>query len=125
MTIPDDKDFFELPDIIQFLYIQWLGEMPVGASTYEKAIKEYPEYFPEEVEYRRKWNAIPQAVKDQYNKESGELFQAEQEANPSKGLLYYCQHPEEWEERSTIYEEFSKKEDELFNKHFSKYGLTR
>lgn len=48
-------------------------KQPIGSSTYDKAIKEHPEYFPDEIERIRKWELIPQKVHDKYWEEYWEL----------------------------------------------------
>ena len=63
------KEFSKAPAKIQWLYTMALVKQPIGSSTLENAIKEHPEYFPDELEHRRKYDLIPQQVHDDYWKE--------------------------------------------------------
>ena len=53
------------PAIIQWLYLSAMAKQPVGRSVFEDAMQKHPEYFPAELEYRRKWDLIPQSVHDE------------------------------------------------------------
>ncbi len=48
------KEFTSAPPIVQHLYWRSLLKMPVGQKMIDEAIKDHPEYFPDEVEYLRK-----------------------------------------------------------------------
>lgn len=52
-------EFEKAPSKVQFLYVAAIMKQPVGSQMIEDAIKDHPEYFPDELEHRRKWAAIP------------------------------------------------------------------
>lgn len=132
----------QAPSIIQYIWAASAAGQPIGSSTYEKARKEYPEYFEDEFEFERKWTEVPQQVKDAYYKE---LYGwNDEDITPSKGLLDLLKEaepqvieplkPEEilpaledmWkvrERRETEKKEAEKRKEQLFNKYFSEYGL--
>lgn len=58
------NDITNMPSIVAYVKASAFYGTPIGYATYERAIKEHPEYFPEEVEYRRKFNAIPAIEKE-------------------------------------------------------------
>lgn len=116
------------PPRIAFLYAMALTDQPVGLQTIETAMKDHPEYFPDELEYRRKYNLIPQSVHDAYFEEYGKLREEMlNELPPSKGIIYWCDHPKEYKEWNEAYDrispQFEVKEKELHRKHYSEYGI--
>jgi hypothetical protein len=58
------NDITNMPSLVAYVKMSGITGVPIGAATYERAIKEHPEYFPEEVEYRRKYAAIPEIEKE-------------------------------------------------------------
>ena len=58
------KELLEAPAKVRFLYTMAVAKQPVGSQMIEDAIKESPEYFPDELEHRRKWELIPQQDHD-------------------------------------------------------------
>lgn len=141
----------EIPSIVLFVQMAAMMDMPIGYDMYEKAITEYPEHFPEEVEYRRKWALIPQEVHDAYQKEMNDrgygFFLSNENRDEFESEIGKCPHPELqgngiiW--RVTVGDEkyFNEmqdidawnnkyhrlraiKEKAIWEKHYSKYGLT-
>lgn len=124
-----NKELSEAPNLIKYIYLYSLADVPIGLSTLEKGINEYPEYFPKEIERREKWNAIPQEVHDTYFKEFFELENQFKKDIPhsGKGILFYIDHPKEFEEYENAMEVANKKlqplHKQLHEKHYSKYGI--
>lgn len=53
------KELLEAPARVQLLYTLAITNQPAGSKMIEDAIKENPEYFPDELECRRKCALIP------------------------------------------------------------------
>lgn len=128
MKVLTDKEFLNAPPKVQFIYSMSLMKTPMGSKIIDEAISEHPEYFPDEVEHRRKWSLVPKSVNDAYRKE---LFALNEEIFPNseeRGLSFLS---------SLSYEEFiewrkkdaqTKKESEplfkeLFDKYYKEYGI--
>jgi len=122
------KELLEAPARVQFIYTMAMAKQPVGSQIIEDAIKESPEYFPDELEHRRKWALIPQQVHDDYWKER-EILRAEmyKEMPPSKGILGWIDDPKGYEEWNIAYEKCSKAEKPfaaaLHKKFYGQYGI--
>jgi hypothetical protein len=106
-----DKEFLEAPKKVQFIYIMAKIDQPIGSQIIEDAIKESPEYFPDELEHRRKWALIPQHVHDSYSKEI-EILRTEiyKEMPESKGILGWINDPKGYEEYSIKWRECYERE---------------
>lgn len=135
----------EIPNIVLFVKMMAMMDMPIGYEMYEKAITEHPEHFPEEVEYRRKWSLVPQELKDQYNNTCFTLdvdydeFADEIGKPPypefmGKGIIWtvtegYDKYPQQVADNDEYNRKFfhlrHKKDIDLYNKLFSTYGLTK
>lgn len=103
--------------------------MPCNVDIYEQALKDNPEYFKEELEYRRKWEAIPKSIKNKYYKELGE-FETNiygKAPHAGKGLIFFANNPQASYEYSkyiaSYRDELESKRKELNDKYFKKYGL--
>lgn len=131
------KDFLNAPSSVQFVKMMAVMEQPIGLEMYERALKDGPEYFPEEIEYRSKWALIPKEVKDAYSKESP-LWKLDVDDNaPDEvkhwpGFLGATDH--DWKVRGVWYasDEYKanekrreQQEIECYNRHFGEYGLTK
>jgi hypothetical protein len=125
-------EFEKAPHTIQYLYMMALSKSPVGTAAIESAMKDYPEYFPDELEHRRKWDLIPQDVHNEY---WGKFFLLHSECYKSlprdTGILQWATGDNEgykkWNEE---YEKCRKKEKEaepLFRKlhaeYYEKWGI--
>ena len=122
------KEFSKAPAKIQWLYTMALAKQPIGSSTLENAIKEHPEYFPDELEHRRKYDLIPQQVHDDYWKEWRVLIdEMYKEMPPSKGILSCIDDPKGYKEWSIAYEKAKKKQEPLqkalHDKFYHQYGI--
>lgn len=123
-----DKEFFEAPNKVQYIYMAAMMNQPIGSNIYEDAIKEHPEYFPDEVEYRRKWDAIPQDVHDKYWEEYWKLDKdVMKNVPPSKGIFGWIDDQEgyaEWNKKWTEANEKAKPlREALHKKFYSKYNI--
>jgi len=121
------KEFNEAPHIIQYITIMAHLKQPLGSRIIEKAVFEYPQYFPEELEHRKKWENVPDEVKESYFKEISELFREYFNNGERKGIVYWATHPDEYknheEEDKKLLETLERKEKEIEVKYLSKYGL--
>lgn len=123
-----EKELLEAPGIVQSIYMIASMNRPIGTSTINKAIKDHPEYFPEEVEHREKWKTIPQEVHDNFEKEFLELDKKlMKDVPPSKGIVSWINNPEEHQEWNKKFTEAKEKgkplHKKLHEKHYSKYGI--
>lgn len=122
------KELLEAPANVQFLYTMAMAKQPVGMKMLEDAIEDYPQYFPDELEHRRKWALIPQQVHDDYLKEM-EILRTEmyKEMPPSKGVLGWINDPKGYEEWNIAYEKCKKAEEPLvaalYEKFYGQYGI--
>lgn len=122
------KEVLESPAKVQFLYTMAMSKQPVGMKILNDAIAEHPEYFPDEVEHRRKWELIPQQVHDDYLKEREALrIEMYKEMPPSKGILGWIDDPKGYEEWNIAYEKCKKAEEPLvaalYEKFYGQYGV--
>jgi|GEM_PF-6625084 len=126
------------PSSVLFVKMAAYFNMPIGLETFERALKDGPEYFPEEIEYRRKWDAIPQEVKDAYFAESSLYKLHNYDGSEPEiirnwpGIISATDDEfKAWNEYhdSEAYKNKVKaqeqKDIECYNKHFAKYGLTK
>lgn len=123
-----EKEFFEAPNKVKYIYMMGMVKHPISLKTYEDAIKEHPEYFPDEVEHRRKWDAIPQEVHDKYWEEYWELDKEIMKDIPSsKGILGWINDQEGYIEWNKKWDEANEKgkplREALHKKYYSKYGI--
>lgn len=121
----------EIPNIVLFVYGSSYFNIPIGSKILERAITEHPEYFPDEVEYRRKWSLIPKEVHDGFYKELQEVrqefFSSLPNLSPSKGIIYWMDHPDELDEWQKNQREAENKflpiSKKIHNKYYKKYGI--
>ena len=114
-------EFENAPSIVIFLYLCETLKKPVGSKILEQALEEHPEYFPDIVEHRAKWDKIPQQIHDDYEKEYLELDkELHKDLPPSKGSLYYIQNPEESEKINKKAEPLRKA---LHDKYYAEYDI--
>lgn len=117
------------PGLVQMVYMaEHTGQM-IGLSTYLHVIKQYPYYFPEEIERQRKWELIPDSVHEQYSRELNEFrSKLMKTLPPSKGVFYWSQHPDEFKEWEKAYEivdkELAAHKHMLEQKYYAPYGIT-
>ena len=100
----------------------------MSSKLIEDSIKDSPEYFTDELEYRRKWDLIPQQVHDEYLKERAALNrEIYKDMPPSKGILEWINNIEEYQNWCKKYDECRKKEIPLAKKlhelFYKKYGI--
>lgn len=134
----------DTPSLVLFVKgMAMIGE-PISFSLYEEALTKYPEYFSEEIECKRKWDAIPQSVHDEYqNLSETQLFPSEEELKEYEailgpepfpelpgGIIQRVMHPEH-EEEYAIQDQWNKKlfalrsvkQKELRDKYYGPYGI--
>ena len=119
------KEYNEAPSIIQYIWAMSISNIPIGGSMYNNALKEHPEYFPDEVEHRRKYALIPEEIHKLYREASMKLWDEMSETLPSKGIVYWCNNPIEYEkwhkENKKLAPMRKKKYDALHQKYYGKY----
>lgn len=124
MVIPNNVDIADLPGNIAYLYVLSTYNIPVSLSFYEECIDKYPEYFPDELEWRTKLGEVPQTVHEDYNKDiaekDGYIF-----THINKGLVYMTNNPKETEDIFKLSNELYGTDDEIWNRHYGKYGLVK
>lgn len=134
----------DMPSKVAFVLGAKYSQTPISFEMYESALKEYPEWFPEEIERRRRWDAIPKDEKDEYYSLSKEW------SLPTDGFLSECEEifgkmpdPDlrgvgiiqrvtthehrDWTAHDNwfkkVFELRHKQEGELYDKYFAKYGF--
>jgi len=123
------KELKDAPSEVQYLYMCSVMNHPIGSSIYEETIKKHPEYFPDEIEHRKKWEAIPKEVHDAYWKEYWKIDKEIYKDVPhrGKGILFYAQNPKEYAEYKEAFDAARKKalplHEALHRKFYSKYGI--
>lgn len=128
MKVLTEKELREAPAKIQVIYIKSHFGIGISVSMFEEAIIEYPEYFPDEVEHKRKWDSVPQSIQDGYNKERELLRNViYKDLPPSKGILGWINDAEGYEKWRIKSDECREKEmslaKELHKKFFGQYGI--
>lgn len=122
------KEFFEAPSRVQYIYIMGIMKQPIGSSLYNEAIEEHPEYFPDVIEYRKKWVVIPQKAHNDYWEEYWVLDKEVMKNVPdSKGIVHWASNPSDYVEWNKEYTKAKEKGkplyQELHKKFYSKYGI--
>lgn len=123
------KEIEQAPSLVQYIYAAWLCNTPIGMATLDEAVKAHPEYFPDEVEHRRKWSLVPKSVQDEYFSELWKLHEEVYNDLPheNKGILYYAQHPKEYREWQEALDKRrpmeAQREKELHEKYLAPYGI--
>lgn len=125
--MPVDKAF-NIPAKVFYLKMCAQAKIPIGISLYNEIITEYPEYFPEETEHRRKWELIPQFVHDAYWKERNEFREELWRDEPkSVGIFGMLHNTEEYQKYDEAYQRLKPiekaKNKELHAKHYAQYGI--
>ena len=122
------EEIQQAPSLIQFLWINSMGDFPIGLSAYQKAMREHPEYFPDEIARQERWDKVPQEVHDAYWKEFWQMSnELHKDSTPNKGMIYWCDHPEEYEKWKKDWDKIrpieEQKEKELHKKYYEPYGV--
>lgn len=124
-----DEEFNVAPNTVKYIYTLVTLKKPVSASLFNDAITEYPSYFPEEAEARKKYNSIPQHVHEAYWMEYWKLHNKICNAIPHYGLgiLFYSDNPEqfvEYQKAMAIAEpKLERLKKKLHKKYYEKYGI--
>lgn len=66
--------FYNLPSKVAYVKAAQHFGFPIGLGLYESVLKEYPEYFKEELAHRRKYDAIPKIEKEYHFKVLEDLW---------------------------------------------------
>jgi len=118
------EEFDKAPPLVQFLHMVAISGISIGSSIVNKAMTEYPEYFEEELERKRKWDSVPNEVHSAYNKELHNMSQVVFYGFSRRGIFSYdpsdTEYNEEYDKRWKKMKEIS---DELFKKYYGPYGL--
>ena len=127
------EEIQKAPPLVQQVQMCAMMNIPIGSSAYEEAIEKHPDYFPEEVEHRRKWASVPQEVKDAHDAEAKIIFNKYWEAAPplgNHGLIAQIRDTEAkkqlkaWQAYNDKTRPLQKKEeDDLYDRYFNEYGL--
>ncbi len=118
------EDFEKSPGLIQHIFVAGICNRPIGMSLYEEAIEKHPEYFPEEIEYKKKWDAIPQSVHDEYWKEYWEKDKEIKKDLPeATGLVGAMNNDDYHQALKKTYPARDKMRNNLHKKYYSKYGI--
>ena len=124
----NDKEFKEAPNSIQILYCKSIANYPVGSEELKKAIEEFPDYFPEEIEHEKKWNSIPESIHEEYWKEMEALRKEIFKDLPEgRGIFFWINNPTKLKNWQEQYEKLKikglPKAKKLHQKFYSSYGI--
>ena len=117
------EELEKAPHEIAYLYLASIHCMPVGSEIIDRCMKDHPEYFPAEILYQDKWDAIPEEVHEAFKVDLSEVIGEFIKCN-SGGLIEFMNLSEG--ERATNVETFRKHqqiEEDLWQKHYKKFNL--
>ena len=123
------SELLEAPSAVQYIHMMGTINQPIGCSFFDETVAKYPEYFPDEIESKRKWDLVPQSVRDTYWKEYWEFREKLWENEPKPvGIMGCVNNTKEYKKWAKAYKRLrpleKKKEKELHEKHYSKYGIS-
>lgn len=82
------KSLGKQPPLVLFVKGMAMIGQPISYKTWEEVMTKYPEYFPEEVERKRKWDAIPASVhKEYWDQPEAQLFPDSQEIKKYEAII--------------------------------------
>lgn len=128
----------DAPNSVLFVLAAQYTNTPISIDIYNRALNEGPEYFPEEIEYRNKWESIPTEVKDAYYSEPcNSLWGFVDEDMPIElknwpGIIGATD--EDWRIRNEYYNsdqyklkwrDHAQSKADTYNRYFNKYGLSK
>lgn len=122
------KKLIDVPDEVLWMQMCQYNGIPVGLDTYNRVIEKYPEHFPEEYKRKKKWDSIPEGVKDAYFKESSDMRnELYKNVLNGGGLVAWINQTEEFKKWEQAYDKIrpieEEREKQLHDKHFGKYGI--
>lgn len=123
------KELMEAPAIIQFVYLQSAANNPLGSSIIDEAMKDYPQFFKEELELKRRWDAVPEYIKEAYFNEMMLVRKHYDEKTPhyGKGLLFFIQNREAFNEQMDAQKEqranIKIDASHIHNKYLASFGI--
>lgn len=125
-----NDELSKAPLKVQFIYTMSMMKQPVGSQMVEDAIKENPEYFPDELEQRRRWSLIPKTVHDEYWAEREKLkAEVYKDMPPSKGITGWCmdENRDDYNKWNTEWNKCFEIEkplaEAIHNKYYDQYGI--
>ena len=123
-------ELLKAPAKVKFLYSMAMMNEPVGSQIKKDAIKENPEYFPDEIALENKWDLIPQTVQDEYWVEREKIRKdIYKDMPPSKGIIGwsmdgdkngYYKWQNEWDK---CYKAEMILAKEIHQKYYGKYNI--
>lgn len=85
----------DAPGKVRLVYLYATTGLPIGAKISDEAIDECPEYFQDEVAYRREYASYPQEVHDAYMERYLEIHRAFMDTiPPSLGIVGFARNPD-------------------------------
>jgi len=132
------EEFDNAPGLVAMIYTAGMQKVAVDPDMYAKAIRMYPQYFPDEIkeqelvkEAEKRFNDIPALVKDLYNEEAKkayeEAFKDVTMTNKFEILKAKIKEPKKYKEYEKSLDKankaYMKANEKLYNKHFKAYGL--
>ena len=132
------EEYEDAPALVSMIYTAGMQKSPVDPDMYAKAIRMYPQYFADEIEEQervkeaeKRYEAIPQLVKDKYKEEAkeayDEAFKGVTMTNKFEILKSKVKDPKKHKEYQKSLDKanklYMKASEELYNKHFKAYGL--
>lgn len=120
------QELIEAPQTVQILYLN----RTCSASMFKEALKNHPEYFPDEIEYRRKWAAIPDSVHESYRAQTEALKETIEHLKPppgtgSPGMADYLNpdYVSPWQAHIDAGEKIRPQLLEIYRRHYEPHGV--
>jgi len=132
------EEFEDAPGLVAMIYTAGMQKTPVNPDMYAKAIRMYPQYFPDEIKEQelvkkaeKRFDAIPKEVKEKYEEEAkkayDKAFKDVTMTNKFDILRAKVKEPKKFKEYEKSLDKankaYMKASEELYNKHFKDYGL--
>jgi len=136
-------DINNVPPLVLYVWGMSYDSIPVGTEAFEKAITEHPEYFKEEVEYRKRWDSVPEEIKEAYfNETSGldyvkeiidEIGEPPYPEYSRMGIIWWAQNVDKYPKEISAndkwndiyYKKLEVHNNKIYNKYFNEYGLSK
>ena len=123
-------ELLKAPARVQYLYTMAMMNQPVGMEVLNEAMAESPEYFPDELERRRKWDLVPQSVHDEYWAEREKLkAEVYKDMPESLGIIAWASSENKddynnwnaaWKKCYAIEKPMA---EEIHKRYYGKYGI--
>ena len=120
----------DVPALVSFINMCAAMGIPVGTTLYDRALTDHPKYFPEAIAHRKRWDAIPKEVHEEYRAATANMF-SDRTAHEygGKGLVWYINHPKEYDEyrawQQEMQPEWDAEDKVIHDKYYKAHGVEK